>query len=128
MADILRKNGAECEMSDEKYVVLLFSVCQRQSDFDRLYDIFKSIEKKPPVFIEEHKILRPKTATDLRRAYFSPRETIKTASARGRICGGVHTPCPPCVPLIMPGEVFDDDVISELIRFGVENADVIGED
>lgn len=123
--EILRKLGAECEMCDENYIVLLFSVAQSPDDLIKLYKYLASIEKKPSLTPEEHIILRPERILSPRKAYYSRKTTVKTKDALGKICGGVHTPCPPCVPLIMPGERINEDGITELLRYGVEEVSVV---
>lgn len=124
LAQLLRENGAECEMSDEKYVVLLFSACQQAKDFDSLYGIMTKLPKKEKIHSEIHTVLEPERVISPREAYFRTKETIKTEEAAGRICGGIHCPCPPCVPLVMPGEIIDTECIKELIRYGVSFIEV----
>lgn len=124
LAQLLRKNGAECEMSDEKYVIMLFSVSQKAEDFERLYTIMKNLPRKGFSESEIHTVLKPECIISPREAYFSPKETIKTENAAGRICGGIHCPCPPCVPLVMPGERIDGECVKELIRYGVSFIEV----
>ncbi len=126
-AEILRNRGAECEMCDEKYVVLLFSVSQNVGDLERLYEMLCGIERKTPVITPGHKILRPEKLMSPRKAYFSRKIAVKTEAAEGEICGGVHTPCPPCVPLVMPGERINGDCVRELLRYGVKEMQVIKE-
>ncbi len=124
-AEILREKGAEAEMSDERYVVLLFSAAQNETDLMRLYKMLRSIPIKTPLSIPEHKLLRPEKALSPRDAYFGRKTTVKTEEAAGKICAGIHTPCPPCVPLVMAGEVIDHDCISELLRYGVDEVQVL---
>ncbi len=124
LAQLLRERGAECEMIDEKYVVLLFSVSQKSEDFLRLAEIMKTIPRKESVTSEKHIILKPRIALSPKEAYFSRKETVRTEESAGRICAGVHCPCPPCVPLVMTGEIIDADCIRELLRYGVEYIDV----
>ena len=124
-AELLRKKGAECEFSDDRYVVLLFSAGQSKTDFMRLYSITRSIPKKEPISVPPHIILHPKRARSPRKAFFSPFETIRTENALGRICHGIHTSCPPCVPIVMPGEKLDEGCIAELLRYGIEEIEVI---
>lgn len=119
LADALRKGGAECEMSDERYTVLLFSAVQEEKDFSRLWKIFSDIPRKPPIAIPPHKLLKPKAVLTPREALFSERETVGIENSVGRICAEIVSPCPPCVPLVMPGERIDGDCIEELSRYGV---------
>lgn len=127
LAGVLRENGAECEMSDERYTVLLFSAVQPREDFPRLSEIFSGIPQKPPIPIPPHKLLKPERVLSLREALFSEKETEKTANAEGRICAEIVSPCPPCVPLVMPGERIDGDCVRELLRYGVREIPCVKE-
>lgn len=125
LAEELRRRGAECEMCDERYTVLLFSVVQPSADFERLARIFADIPRKTPVFTEPHEILRPKKAMSVREALFAPHETAEIRRAAGKICGEIFSPCPPCVPLVMPGEVIDESCARELLRYGAERIGLV---
>lgn len=118
LAEELRRRGAECEMSDERYVVLLFSVVQPSEDFRCLAEMFSGIPQKKPIFIAPHEILRPTAVKNIRDALFSPHKKIGIDQAMGKICGEIFSPCPPCVPLVMPGEVIDEACVRELKRYG----------
>lgn len=124
----LRDGGAECEMSDERHTVLLFSAAQPMEDFSRLSEIFSGIPKKPPLLIPPHKPLKPESVFSLREALFSEKETEKTENAEGRICAEIVSPCPPCVPLVMPGERIDGDCVEELLRYGAKEIPCVKED
>ncbi len=118
LAGELRKRGAECEMSDERYTVLLFSAAQEPTDFVRLRQIFADIPKKTPVSVLPHKVLRPEAVLTVREALFAPKKTVKTKEAAGEICAGIVSPCPPCVPIVLPGERIGEDCAEELLRYG----------
>ncbi|MDE7233738.1 MAG: aminotransferase class V-fold PLP-dependent enzyme [Ruminiclostridium sp.] len=127
LAALLRESGAECEMSDERYTVLLFSAVQPREDFSRLSEIFLGIPQKPSFTIPPHKLLKPECVLSLREALFSEKKTVKTETAEGRICAEIVSPCPPCVPLVMPGERIDGDCVEELLRYGVREIPCIKE-
>lgn len=118
LAEELRRRGAECEMSDEQYVVLLFSVSQPPQDFERLERIFADIPHLPRISAMPHAILKPQAAMSVREALFSRHEKVGIADPVGRICGEIFSPCPPCVPLVMPGEIIDEICAEELARYG----------
>ncbi len=124
-AGIIRQKGAECEMSDERYVILLFSASQGKTDFMRLYRILDSVPKKKAVSVKPHIVLHPKKIMSPRQAYYSEKKTVPLKDALGKICGGIHTPCPPCVPLVMPGEEINENCIAELMRYGVKSIGII---
>lgn len=127
LADRLRENGIECEMSGNRYVVLLFSVVQPEGDFPRT---LSALQKIPPLRATPPRVIpviKPERALSPREAYFSRKVNIPVGSAVGRICAGITSPCPPCVPVVMPGEVISHDAAEALRLFGVENIAVISE-
>lgn len=124
LARLMRKKGAECEMSDERYIVLLFSVSQKAEDLVSLYKILESIPRKSPCAVKEHTVLHPERVFSVREAYFFKKKSVPVKEAEEKICAGIHCPCPPCVPLVMPGERLDGKCISELERYGVTHIDI----
>lgn len=124
-AEELRKSGVECEMSDDRYVVLLFSVVQPMEDFDKLFEALTGMRKKLAIVPKEREIIKPRSVIAPRKAFFSITETVKTGAALGKVCAGVTCPCPPCVPVIMPGEVITTEVINALKGYGVEEIRVV---
>jgi arginine decarboxylase len=49
-----------------------------------------------------------------REAFFAPHETVDAVAAVGRICAEVIAPYPPGVPVLVPGEIIEADVIEAL--------------
>ena len=41
------------------------------------------------------------------------------------ISGASTVPCPPCIPIVMPGEVIDSETAERLIEFGVDEVKVV---
>ena len=125
LADILRKNRIECEMSGNRYVVLLFSVVQPEEDISRVYDVLCRIPKRSPLHPRNIPVIRPETVMLPRKAYFSRKITLPVNEAVGRVCAGISSPCPPCVPIVMPGEVISRDAADALMTFGVSEIDAV---
>ena len=99
LADRLRESGIEPEYADETHVMLMFSPQNTESDFERVKNalcsmIMPRIRLMPPSF----SISPVKKAMEMRAAFFSETETVKTEDALGRICARTETICPPCVP------------------------------
>ncbi|MBR5090670.1 MAG: hypothetical protein IK093_14665, partial [Ruminiclostridium sp.] len=120
LAGLMRERGAECEMSGERYVVLLFSVVQPESNFARTAEILCGIPRKAPITPSEIPVIRPERVMSPREAFLSRRENVPTESAVGRICAGVYSPCPPCVPTVMPGERISVEAAEVMSRYGTK--------
>ena len=56
---------------------------------------------------------------------FKPQKTVAIENSAGEICAGLDCPCPPGVPLVMPGELIDNTVVDALKIYGVKTVPVI---
>lgn len=125
LSGLFRERGIVCEYSDEKYLVMLFSTGQNLKDFDRILEAAKSIPPKKEKTIAAFSGVLPPCEMPPRDALFSPSEEIETVKAEGRICGGIHCPCPPCVPVVMPGERYTKEGIEMLLAYGVKRVKAV---
>lgn len=124
LSKALRNAGVSLEYADGRYVVLLFSVCQDSGDFERIFNAARSVPKREPIKYGEPVFEIPPCAVPARNAVIGLTEGIMIEEAVGRICGSVLCSCPPCVPLIMPGEVFTEDIVKALREYGVRRVRV----
>lgn len=121
----LEKRSIFCEYADRKYVVMLFSTAQPPEDFSKILAAAKEIPKRKPVQSKNIFIPIPQAAMTLREAVFSETEQISVCDAAGRVCGAVLAPCPPCVPVIMPGEIFTARIGAALKSLGIDKIRVV---
>ena len=121
----LRQNGISAEMADGRYVVLLFSTGQNLSDFPRILEAARKIPKMPVKEQGEPAFSLPTAVLSPRDAMFSLSEEIPLSEAEGRVCASISCPCPPCVPLVMPGELITAAMKEVLREYGVEFVKVV---
>lgn len=124
-AALLRTNGVECEMADENYVVLMFSATTTVEDCERAEMGILLVPTAVPKPLVQYAHIKPVAEMPIYEAMFKPRKVIPLEAAAGQICAGLDCPCPPGVPLIMPGEVFDHNVINAMKMHGVKNVSVV---
>lgn len=124
-ANILRLNGVECEMADENYVVLLFSAITSPDDCQRAEFALAMIDQRPPLPLVKHPVITPKKETSVREAVFHKQRTVSIEEASGKVCGAVQCPCPPCIPIVMPGEHIDSEAAGALKLYGVKTISVL---
>lgn len=124
-ADALRKSGLECELADENYVVLLFSTVTSEHELEHVYSVFEAVEIKPALEAEALTIEPLKSAMSIREAFFASHCIIPTENAVGKICGSIVAPCPPCVPLVMPGEFISKSACETLQRYQILSLGVV---
>ena len=124
-ADFLRRRGISPEMNDDRHVVLLPSPFNSEEDFARLEAALKDLplgagstaSMQPPEI--------PACAMTPREALEAPGETVETAAAAGRVAAECACPCPPGVPIVMPGELITENLADALKNYGVKAVEVV---
>lgn len=121
----LRANGVECEMADENYVVMMFSAMTTIEDCERAEMAALFVPMTAPKPLVVYPVVKPKADMPIHEALFKPQRTVPVENASGEVCAGLKSPCPPGVPIVMPGEIIDHNVVDALKMFGVKSVPVI---
>lgn len=126
LAERLRESGIECEYADEYYVTFLFSVINDEEDYDFLAEAMEKIIQ-PRILIrkDETPFVLPKKAMSIREATFVESEKISVDNAEGRICAHNITHCPPCIPIVVAGEIIDKNSVNILKRYSISEINVV---
>ena len=105
----LRKNGIEAEGFGLNYVILISTVCDTEKGFDALINALSSIEKRENADVCLDKIKLPvKKYNPWEIENITETEFIKSS---GRISGEYVFAYPPGVPILVPGEIINDNTI-----------------
>ena len=123
---LLEKNDIVVEFYDQDYVTMMLSPYNSKKDYKKLKLSFKNFKKKVEIkrkefFLKAEKVLSPK------QAYLLNREKIKVDDAKGKILADISYSCPPAVPIAVIGERVDENVITALKYYGIENIEVVKE-
>lgn len=127
LGEQLEAMGCYPEYAGREAVVLLLSAAEPWEDILLLEaalggceDVPDSgYEGEPPVFP------KPLQAMSMREAALSGSETVNVREAIGRICAGVKVPCPPAVPIVISGEVIDENTVNTLEFYGIKEVEVV---
>lgn len=126
LGEYLRGNGTEPEYCDPDCTVLMPSPYNGENDLSRVCEALLALPRKAPLpKTEVFAIPRPERVMTLREAYFSPFERVKADEASGRICARAALCCQPSVPVVFGGEIFGENVIKILKKYGIFEADVL---
>ncbi len=121
----LRQSMLEPEMCDNWYCVLMASPFNRHEDFDRLEAFTKALPKKAPLPAPDGLVYKPQKIMELRDAVFAEAEEVSLKKALNRVAAACCVPCPPGVPVIMPGELVDENFGSFLEGYGISRLFVL---
>ena len=116
--------GIEAEYVSSRQIVLLPAPEQDLSPIESLIDALPPLPKAGETSDFEA-LPRPERALPLREALFAAGERIPVSKAQGRINRQMIAPCPPGLPIVMPGERIDDKCVKSLQRYGVRECFVV---
>ncbi|MDP4177826.1 MAG: aminotransferase class I/II-fold pyridoxal phosphate-dependent enzyme [Bacillota bacterium] len=126
----LRDEGIQAEMSDESNVVLIFSPFNHEEDFEKLYQVLCkcNIEKiKNEIGSSEIIICDlPNIKLLPYEVLLKEKKSVKFEMSEGLICAEAVVPYPPGIPIIMPGEVYSDEVIKAIKYYDKNKSVVLG--
>ena len=124
-AEYFRKNEVEPEFADRDRVVFIATPLNSDDDLAKLKSLIinfpsnKAIKNYIPIFE------KPIVAKTLHEAMFSQSEKISSANSVERICASTVCPCPPGIPILVPGEVITENSVQNLLHYGILSIDVI---
>lgn len=125
-AQLFREHGVEPEYADSAYLVLIATPFNTEEDFQRVECAIRDLPHGKPV--QQEGLLPPgipETACSPREAVLARHETIRLENAAGRIAAEAACPCPPGVPVVMPGEKITPEAVKFLIRYGFFSVKVL---
>ena len=116
--------GVQPELSGPGYLLCILTLGSIQEDIDHLLRGLRAMcSQAPPChadFTEVNDLAGrlsqrlPDTVMSPRDAFFSKHRTIPFDQALNRVSGEIITPYPPGIPVVMPGERFNQDSIELL--------------
>lgn len=125
LADILRKNGIECEFADPDYLVFMLTPEIKREVLTRLCDLLCTIPAKTPIFEKSPRITCGEKIMSVRNALFSAAETVDAKNAVGRVLSAPSVSCPPAVPIAVCGERLDENAVKCFKYYGIEKISVV---
>ena len=114
-------------MSDDENILLMISPFNKAEDFDLFIDYLSmnlpknkvSSHPSPTLYVKREKKL------SLYDCLFKNSEVVDIKNAEGRICKDMIYNYPPGIPIILPGEIIDKNVIEILTKKGYNEIMVI---
>ena len=126
LAEKLRIANVECEYADPDYVVCMMTPENTENDFKKLKEAFGDNSALYETG-ECLKSTRCKKIMSIREAIFAEHEVISTLKSLGRICGSPTVSCPPAIPVVVSGEVINEEALTILKHYGIQTIEVVKE-
>lgn len=117
-------HGIDCEFCDGSSAVMIMTPFNSRTDLDRVRRAIEEMPVSSPVILPEYEPLRLEQVISVRDAVFSRKEAVPVNESVGRIAADIRCPCPPGVPVVMPGELITRDAADALLRAGIKEVTI----
>lgn len=131
LADILRNEfQIEIEMAYDTYVIAMTSICDTKDNFVRLSNALQEIDKTLSSSNEVVKNSRlnfiPKKIMSVSKAKLQKGEVVDFKKSSKKVSLEYLYAYPPGIPLLVPGELIDDRLISDVIQLKKSGVELLG--
>lgn len=122
----LRERNIEIEFFDGEVIVLMPSPSNTDDDLSLLASALLSLPRRSSIALRKIEIpTSPVVKASVREAIFSSHELIPCRDAVGRVCASPTVSCPPAVPIVVSGEVIQEEHIPIFEKYKVEKIEVV---
>ncbi|MBE6537028.1 MAG: aminotransferase class V-fold PLP-dependent enzyme [Ruminococcaceae bacterium] len=125
LAKELEKKGIIPEFADRDFLTLMPSTKTTDADLQALTEAFSKIEKREAIAEAAPEVVIPERKMPPREAVLSLSEWISVDSAIGRVLADITVGCPPAVPIIVSGEIIDENAVKAFKYYGIEKIKVV---
>ncbi|WP_040195839.1 DegT/DnrJ/EryC1/StrS family aminotransferase [Candidatus Soleaferrea massiliensis] len=119
LAQRMRADGIEPEYADAVWAILLFSPLTEPAEYDAVAQFLESLPHGRPLPGHLFPSVLPEKCRTLPQAFLQESELLPVSECEGRIAAAVKSPCPPGIPVVMPGEKIDRKLIKLLNDSGI---------
>ena len=129
--DYLHSFKLEPELVCDYGACFMASEFNSKEDFARLRSMLENCDIKyiegeqAPPSLDEKTLREAVSLMTVREAFFLDKEELLAEEAVGRICGQFVCPCPPGIPLAIPGEKITENLMKLFLIYGIKRVNVV---
>ena len=119
VGEALRKERIAVELVDASNVLFLVTYADNTSDYDealaRIDKVLCELEaqkRAPEYLLAAQAVPETRTALPLREVFYSAKQSVPLAQAVGQICGEQVSFYPPGIPVLLPGDLITEEIVS----------------
>ena len=122
-AKILLEKGIVCEFSDPDFVVFMLTL--EIDNLECIEKAMRSIPKLPAINESMPKFALTEKKMSICDAINSPFEVKSVEECLGRVVAMTSVGCPPAVPIVVAGEVIDQNAIDCFKYYGIDKCNIV---
>lgn len=116
-AALFQTHLVEPEYADDASVVLIATPFHTEQDFARVTAAITALPQYEPIVLPDALPQQPESVLPVQQAIFAAWEWVPINQSIGRIAADAACPCPPGVPVVMPGEQITEEIACFLKRY-----------
>ena len=125
LAEILVDSGIVCEFYDRDFTVMMFTPEIGDGDFDKLASVLLSVPKKSEIVEAVPMVGIPERAMTVKEATMSVFCEVDVEDALGRVLSVANVSCPPAIPIIVCGEIINENALECFKYYGIKKCRVV---
>ena len=116
LARKLKEKKIEIEMAYPNYVLLISTIFDRKDGFDKLIKALYKIDKSTTKLSNKSNFIFkiPRKSMEIYECIHRNKKNYKLYDSIGKICGDFIYAYPPDIPILVPGELIDEDIIKNI--------------
>ena len=125
IAEYLLENGIVCEFYDSDFTVMMFTPEIGVQGFEKLKKALAFLPKREEIKENAPSVGIPERAMTIREATLSPSYEIEAEKAIGKVLATANVSCPPAIPILVCGEIIDENAINCFKYYGIQKCRVV---
>ena len=125
IAEYLKEKNIVCEFYDRDYVVMMFTPEITGENMDFIESVLLSLPAKDVISESAPNVGSPDRAMSVRAAIMSCSEEVNVKEACGRVLAATSVSCPPAIPIVICGEMIDENTIKLFEYYGIKKCRVV---
>lgn len=112
----LRRMGIQTEFQSQQGLLIMPSIMNTKEDFQKLLEALERVDIRKKERIT-FKVFRPEKAMEIRQAFLRPSQLSSYREALGKVVSEYVIPYPPGSPILVPGEIMNEELVDYLEDF-----------
>ena len=125
LAQMLEEKGMVCEFADLDFIVFMLTPELGAEGLEGLEAALLSVERREAINTCPPEFKKKSRAISIREALTSPFEVLEVEKCLGRVAAVSNVACPPAVPIVISGEIIDENAIECFKYYGIKTCKVI---
>lgn len=127
LEEYLVSNNIYSDFCDNDYVVMMISPFISTDKLLKLKQTLINLPHKDSLYSNPPKTIKPQKKLSIRESIMSPSIEVNIEDSLNKVLASANISCPPAIPIIVAGEIIDEQVINSFKYYGINKCKIIKE-